>query len=137
MSQSKGNLSASQVAVDTYQAAYWKGYITRGEVQTALEPLSEVVKELVRSLHGDDGLERDKDGIPVAQVRPAFTGIMEIIAKLDAGISFLMDKGGYKPAEVQTWHDDQIAKFVAAQEEAKQKYAQAQAAAETPKVTLE
>jgi hypothetical protein len=133
--KNSGSLSAG---VDAYQAAYWKGYISRGEVQTALEPMSEILKELVRSIHGDDGFDRDKDGNPTGpQQRQAFTGLMEIIARLDAGISFLMEKGGYQHAEVQAWHDEQVAKFTAL---VAAKKAEAEAKAkenESGRVTLE
>lgn len=98
---------------DEYQAAYWNGPVTRGDFQKVLDQINPLIKELITSVHGDNGLEDGK------QIRPPVDGVMSIIAKLDMALAFVMDKIGANQQDFMKWQEIKMREFEASQALAK------------------
>ena len=116
--------------VDEAQARYWNGYPQRREIADQFEKVGAVIIELVQTVHGNPDLHQD--------------GIMAVIAKLDATLSFIVSKltgvlGVDEPAliaEFQAWHAMKAAQFEATVKKAQADAEMAKVNENDPKVTL-
>jgi hypothetical protein len=98
---------ASFCGVDTAQAIYWNSHPTRDELQKAIEPISQALLSLLEDVHGNTDTKRP--------------GLIEIIAKLDVTIAFIMDRLGVTPEEFQIYLNRKMAEFQALQAQAQAK----------------
>jgi hypothetical protein len=77
------------------QAGFWLAPITRREAQKVFDDQSEVIRRMVVAIYGDD------------TTTPPSPGLLQVILKLDAMVSFLLAKLNVTPEEFQTWVAEQ------------------------------
>lgn len=99
---------------DAIQARYWEGALSRREAQKVFDQQGNLLIQLVKDIHGDNGV--DDTG---HQVRPPQDGLIALIAKLDMTLAFVMEKLGVKPAEFQEFMQAKMDEFLKLQAAAK------------------
>ena len=86
-------------AAGKYAAEYWKGWVSRGEVQAALDPLAKTLTDIAHDIHGD------------REATPPQLGLVGTIMALDIMTAFLFGKLGATAVEFQAFVDKRMAEM--------------------------
>lgn len=87
-------------------ATYWNSPVSRNEFQGVVDEIVPHIKELIAAVHGADGSDPDV---------PAYPGMMELLAKLDIMLAYILDDLKIKPADINEWQKKKMVEFTAAQ----------------------